>query len=83
MALRHYITPVNIKKLSWLCGYQAMACEDPAGDRLWPFLTAARIIKCVILMADCNPERFRTVFMKHLMFYLSPLCECNSIIFQF
>ncbi len=24
---------------------------------LLPFLTAARIIKCIILMADCDPER--------------------------
>ncbi len=24
--------------------------------RLEPFLTAAGIIKCIILMADCNPE---------------------------
>ncbi len=26
-------------------------------DHLKPFLTAAGIIKCIILMTDCNPER--------------------------
>ncbi len=26
-------------------------------DRLLPFLTTARISKCIILMADCDPER--------------------------
>ncbi len=26
-------------------------------DHLKPFLTAARIIKLIILMADCDPER--------------------------
>ncbi len=29
MALRHYITSVNMKKFSRLVGYSA--CEDPAG----------------------------------------------------
>ncbi len=29
MALRHYVTSVNIKKFSRLVGY--IACEDPAG----------------------------------------------------
>ncbi len=31
MALRHYVTSVNIKKLFRL--YKAIACEDPAGGR--------------------------------------------------
>ncbi len=31
MALRHYVTSVNIKKLSRLIDY--IACEDPAGGR--------------------------------------------------
>ncbi len=30
MALRHYVTSVNIKKLSRLLGY--IACEDPGGS---------------------------------------------------
>ncbi len=29
MALRHYVTSVNIKKFSRLVGF---ACEDPSGD---------------------------------------------------
>ncbi len=37
----------------------SISCEDPADC-----LAAARIIKCLILMADCNPERI--VFMKHM-----------------
>ncbi len=31
---------------------------------LYPFLTAARIIKCIVLMADCDSEMI--VFMKHI-----------------
>ncbi len=31
MALRHYVTSVNIKKFARLVGY--IACEDPACDK--------------------------------------------------
>ncbi len=55
MALRHYITPVNIKKLSWLLGNGMLRILQV----IYLFLTAATIIKCIILMVDCNPERFR------------------------
>ncbi len=59
----HNITSVNIKKLSRPIDY--IACEDPAvEDILKPFHTAARIIKFIILMANCDPERI--VFMKHV-----------------
>ncbi len=51
-----YVTSVNIKKLSRLGGY--IACEDAAGGGSFiPFLTAAGIIKFIILMVDCNQER--------------------------
>ncbi len=58
----HYVTSVNIKKLSRLVDY--IAREDPAGGSSFSrLLTAAGIIQLFILMADCNPKRF--VFMKH------------------
>ncbi len=52
MALRRYIMSVNIEKLSRLVGY--ITREDPAGGGSF---IAAGIIKCIIFMADCNPER--------------------------
>ncbi len=58
---------VNIKKESRLIGY--IACEDAAGGGSF----ISQLIKLIILMADCNPERI--VFMKHV--------TKNSIIFQF
>ena len=55
MSLRHYVTSVHIKKVSWLVGY--IACEDVGGGDLLSFLTALDIIKLINLMAD--PERFK------------------------
>ncbi len=61
MAQRHYITSVNIKKLSWLVGYRMCGC-----CRWWIiyslFSQQLESIN-VSLMADCNPKMF--MFMKH------------------
>ncbi len=46
------------KKESRLIGY--IACEDAAGGGSF----ISQLIKLIILMADCNPERI--VFMKHM-----------------
>ncbi len=62
MALRHYVTSVNIKKLSRLLGY--LASEDPAGDGSFIAFSHSSWNKLIILMADCNSEII--VFMKHM-----------------
>ncbi len=63
MALRHYVTSVNKKKLSQLQTISRVRILQGAAC-LYPFLKESRIIKCIILMADCDPERI--VFMKHI-----------------
>ncbi len=47
MALRHYVTSVNIKKLSRLLDY--ITCEDAAGDGSYSFLTTAGIIQFIVI----------------------------------
>ncbi len=51
MALRHYVTSVNKNKLSQLQTISRVRILQGAA-RLYPFLKASRIIKCIILMAD-------------------------------
>ncbi len=43
MAPHHYVTSVNIKKLSRLLGY-SITCEDPAGGRSFIAFSHSRIM---------------------------------------
>ncbi len=74
MALRHYVTSVNMKKLSWLLGYRmwgSCRCRDA-------FLTEARIIKGVLkrsLIAwsepefDCSPLTLPSLDCFHIIYW--------------
>ncbi len=56
LSLRHYVTSVNIKNESRLVGYITHEDAAAGGSLIASFITAG-IIKLIILMADCNPER--------------------------